>query len=109
MASQLTAFLQQGFDESAPVIGHDSMTVGSVTIVGTMSGLSGSNEGEEGGLQATVNATMLCKSSSEINLGLIGKIATGVTGVAVGQTLRVENLDINKAFTTVYFVHATTL
>jgi hypothetical protein len=104
MTSALNSFIGSGFDKSAPVIGTDSITLGTVTLSGVWSGVSGSNEGEDGGLQFNVNASVIAKSATGIDLDLVGK-----TGTIKGVRVRCENLDIGEVLTTVYFSHATDL
>ena len=104
MASALNSFIGKAFDVSAPVIGTDSITLGTVVLSGVWSGISGSNEGQDGGLQFNVNASVIVKSATGIDLDLVGK-----TGTIKGIRVRCENLDIGEALTTVYFSHATEL
>lgn len=104
MSSALNSFMQSGFDVSAPVIGTDSITLGSVTLTGVWSGVSGSNEGMDGGLQMDTNASVIVKSATGIDLTLIGQ-----PGTIKGVRVRCSNVDIGEALTTVYFSHATDL
>lgn len=76
------------------------MVIGSVILLGVWSGISGSNQSAEGGLQYDVSASVTVNSAAGIDLDLIGKI-----GTVKGQSLRCINADIGEVFTTVFFEH----
>ena len=100
--SDLDTFIIDGTTQGDPVMGTDSITLGTVTLTGVWSGLSGSNDTEFGGLQQDVSASVCVPSGATITLSLIGKV-----GSVKGSSLRCINLDIGEALTTVFFEHAT--
>ena len=99
--SDLDNFIIDGTTQGDPVMGTDSITLGTVTMTGVWSGFSKSTDNEFGGMQQDVSASVCVPSASGITLSLIGKI-----GTVKGIQLKCINLDIGEALTTLFFDHA---
>jgi hypothetical protein len=99
--SELDTFIVDCTAQADPVMGTDSITLGTVTLTGVWSGLSKSTENEFGGMQQDVSASVCVPSAADVTLSLIGKI-----GTVKGTSLKCINLDIGEALTTVFFDHA---
>jgi hypothetical protein len=102
MASDLDNFVLEGTTQGDPVMGTDTMTLGTVTLTGVWSGLSQSTSGEMGGLQPEVSISVVVPSAAGVTLALVGKF-----GEVKSTRLQCINLDIGEALTTVFFQHAT--
>lgn len=96
--SDLDTFILEGTAQGDSLMGTDTITLAGVAVTGVWSGLSGSTEGEFGGMQMNADASVTVPSSAAITFSLIGKI-----GTVKGQSMKCINLDIGEALTTLFF------